>query len=122
MKLAVMRVVELVNFASRLCSQDAFETTMWTLRRRLAGASGDSSSWMADVSSCVSLHGDEAELDLDAIRAEVLAEGDVFLSEDARAVLDILSEWASTRDDRTFAMRTRYFPSGVKPPGAGQWT
>ena len=43
------------------------------------------------------------------------------LSKDAAAVAEIIGEWRRTADDKSFAMRTRFFPSGVKIPGV-KWT
>jgi len=35
----------------------------------------------------------------------------------------LVREWVRTGDDKAFAMKTRYFPSGVKPEGfTGTWT
>ena len=105
---------------------DAFSTLMWTLRRRLKLADaprGD--EWRPPVESCVREAGDEKELDLDKLRHEVRAEiargGEAKLSEAAAAVEGIIQEWERTRDDKEFAMRTRFFPSGVKIPGV-KWT
>ena len=84
---------------------DAFETTMWTLRHRL-GLRDESSSWRTPVASCAQEPGDEAELDLDALRRAVRAEG-AALSKDAAAVSEIIAHWQKTGDDKTFAMRTR---------------
>ena len=115
---------------------------MWTLRRRLKLADaprGD--EWRPPVESCVREAGDEKELDLDKLRHEVRAEiarggeaklsegsgkvqgrgGEAKLSEAAAAVEGIIQEWERTRDDKEFAMRTRFFPSGVKIPGV-KWT
>ena len=104
---------------------DAFESTMWALRKRLqlggAAAGGANESWRArGQASCVELPGDEAELDLDALRAHVRAEG-VQLSKDAKDMADIIADWQRTGDDKEFAMKTRFFPSGVKIPGV-KWT
>ena len=92
---------------------------MRTLRSRLRGAA-DNSSWRAPGDSCVVESGDEDELDLDALRAEVRAAG-APLSADAAAVAEIIRNWEKTRSDYDFAMRTRFFPSGVKIPGV-KWT
>jgi len=98
---------------------DAFETTMWALRDRLGLPSNE--SWRARSSqSCVEEPGDEAELDLDALRAQVRAAG-VSLSKDAADVAAIISDWQATGDDLKFAMKTRFFPGGVKIPGV-KWT
>ena len=51
-----------------------------------------------------------------AVRAEAPS-----LSKDAAAVAEIIGEWRRTADDKSFAMRTRFFPSGVKIPGV-KWT
>ena len=48
------------------------------------------------------------------------AEG-VSLSKDAKDVADIISDWQATGDDLKFAMKTRFFPGGVKIPGV-KWT
>ena len=130
---------------------DAFETTMWALRARLDNRTGSSSSsgrsgggsggggggggggsggdgtgggWRAPVDSCVQMAGDEEELDLDALRAETrreMAAGAFALSKNASLVADIIADFARTHDDKGFAMRTRFFPSGVKIPGV-KWT
>ena len=113
---------------------DAFETTMWALRARLDNRTGSSSSaadgtgagsgWRAPVDSCVQMAGDEEELDLDALRAETrreMATGAFALSKNASLVADIIADFARTRDDKEFAMKTRFFPSGVKIPGV-KWT
>ena len=84
---------------------DAFETTMWTLRHRL-GIPEDGTRWRAAVESCVVEAGDEGELDLDALRRKVRAEG-AELSKDAAAVNEIITNWQATGDDKAFAMRTR---------------
>ena len=60
------------------------------------------------------------ELDLDALRRQVRQEG-APLSESAKQVREIIEQWSKSGDDKTFAMRTRFFPSGVKIPG-GKWT
>jgi len=99
---------------------DAFETTMWALRDRLGLPSNANASWRARGRSCVEEPGDEAELDLDALRAQVRAEG-VSLSKDATDVATIISDWQRTGDDKEFAMKTRFFPGGVKIPGV-KWT
>ena len=92
---------------------------MWALRDRLGLPSNE--SWRARSSqSCVEEPGDEAELDLDALRAQVRAEG-VSLSKDAADVAAIISDWQATGDDLKFAMKTRFFPGGVKIPGV-KWT
>ena len=64
--------------------------------------------------------GDEEELDLNELRRQVRAEGQP-LSESARQVQDIIEQWQRTKDDKTFAMRTRFFPKGDKIPGL-KWT
>ena len=100
---------------------DAFAYTMVALRRRL-GVPEDV-PWRAPVSSCVVLPGDDDPFDLDLIRAKARTLAAERMNEDARAVNAIISEWLATGDDKTFAMRTRYFPSGVKPAGfLGAWT
>ena len=43
------------------------------------------------------------------------------LRKDAAAVAEIIGEWRRTADDKSFAMRTRFFPSGVKIPVV-KWT
>ena len=43
------------------------------------------------------------------------------LSADAAAVERILDDWRRTADDKDFAMKTRFFPLGVKIPGV-KWT
>jgi hypothetical protein len=103
-------------------SHDAFETTMRTLRGRLgAGAGrGAGDQWRADVSSCVTEMGDDAGFDLDALRRQVHAEASP-LSRAAAHVEAIIKEWQRTRDDKTLAMKTRFFPSGIKIPGV-KWT
>ena len=130
---------------------DAFETTMWALRARLDNRTGSSSSsgrsgggsggggggggggsggdgtgggWRAPLDSCVQMAGDEEELDLDALRAETrreMAAGAFALSKNASLVADIIADFARTHDDKEFAMKTRFFPSGVKIPGV-KWT
>ena len=55
-----------------------------------------------------------------AHRSQVRAEG-VALSTAAAHVESIIREWEATKDDKTFAMKTRFFPSGVKIPGV-KWT
>ena len=68
--------------------------------------------------------GDEEELDLDALRAETrreMAAGAFTLSKNASLVADIIADFARTHDDKEFAMKTRFFPSGVKIPGV-KWT
>ena len=92
---------------------DAFETTMRTLRRRLSSGKGKSiveEPWRSDVESCIVMAGDDQEFDLDALRAEVRRDAQP-LSADAVAVDGILREWQASRDDKTFAMKTRFFPS-----------
>ena len=74
----------------------------------------------ARVRSCVEEAGDDEALDIDALRAAVRAEAPT-LSKDAAAVAEIIGEWRRTADDKSFAMRTRFFPSGVKIPGV-KWT
>ena len=54
------------------------------------------------------------------ITSQVRAEG-VQLSADAAAVERILDDWRRTADDKDFAMKTRFFPLGVKIPGV-KWT
>ena len=98
---------------------DAFETTMMALRRRLPGAVAEE-GWRARVRSCVEEAGDDEALDIGALRAAVRAEAPT-LSKDAAAVAEIIGEWRRTADDKSFAMRTRFFPSGVKIPGV-KWT
>ena len=111
---------------------DAFETTMRTLRGRLlakqssgggprdtAGVRTDE-AWRAEVESCVVESGDEEELDLDKLRQEVRKEAKP-LSKGAKLVEEIIKQWEASKDDKTFAMRTRFFPSGVKIPGV-KWT
>ena len=46
---------------------------------------------------------------------------DVQLSKDAKDMADIIADWQRTGDDKEFAMKTRFFPSGVKIPGV-KWT
>ena len=107
---------------------DAFEHTMRTLRGRLLGASGPRDSagvrtdepWRAAVESCVVEAGDDEELDIDELRRQVRAEGRP-LRESAEQVREIIEQWQRTKDDKTFAMRTRFFPGGVKIPGV-KWT
>ena len=102
--------------------------TMRTLRGRLVGAKGGRDAmgvrteepWRAAVESCAVEAGDEEELDIDALRRQVRAEK-APLRESARLVSEIISQWEASRDDKTFAMRTRFFPSGVKIPGV-KWT
>jgi len=101
---------------------DAFETTMWALRARLENRTG--ARWRAPLDSCVQVAGDEEELDLDALRAETrreMAAGAFALSKNASLVADIIADFARTHDDKEFAMKTRFFPSGVKIPGV-KWT
>ena len=57
---------------------------------------------------------------IDALRAQVRSEV-VSLSKDAADMAAIISDWQKTGDDLTFAMKTRFFPSGVKIPGV-KWT
>ena len=94
---------------------DAFETTMRTLRSRLpghaggtagGGAGGAREPWRADVSSCVTEAGDEDALDIDALRRAVRAEA-APLSIDAAHIDAIIRDWQATKDDKTFAMKTR---------------
>lgn len=103
---------------------DAFETTMRTLRLRLRKDAAERGShvepWQADVTSCVRQAGDEDSLDLNQLREQVRSEN-LVLSEDAAAMEHIIKEWAASHDDKTFAMKTRFFPSGVKIPGK-KWT
>jgi len=109
---------------------DAFETTMRTLRHRLGVSEAQGAAtkpaagaqmWRAAVDSCSVESGDDAlPLDLDALRRQVRAEG-VQLSADAAAVERILDDWRRTADDKDFAMKTRFFPLGVKIPGV-KWT
>ena len=40
---------------------------------------------------------------------------------DAAEVAKIIEQWQATADDKAFAMKTRFFPSGVKIPGV-KWT
>ena len=54
------------------------------------------------------------------MRAQVRSEV-VRLSKDAADMAAIISDWQKTGDDLTFAMKTRFFPSGVKIPGV-KWT
>ena len=100
---------------------------MRTLRRRLklGGGVGDSAAseaepWRAAVESCLVEDGDEAAFDLGALRRQVRAETPT-LSQDAKDMESILREWEQGRDDKTFAMKTRFFPAGVKIPGV-KWT
>lgn len=83
---------------------DAFETIMRTFRQRLGIA--ENTSWRAPVSSCVTMPGDDADLDIDSLRRAVRAEG-LNLSHDAATVAEIISQWQATGDDKMFAMRTR---------------
>ena len=108
---------------------DAFETTMRTLRRRLGLSEAQAATkpaagaaeWRAAVDSCSVESGDDAPpFDLDALRQQVRAEN-VQLSADAAAMAKILDDWRRTADDKEFAMKTRFFPSGVKIPGV-KWT
>ena len=107
---------------------DAFEHTMRTLRGRLLGAGGARDAagvrvdepWRADVESCVVESGDDEELDVEELRRQVRAEGKP-LRESAEQVREIIEQWQRTKDDKTFAMRTRFFPGGVKIPGL-KWT
>ena len=112
---------------------DAFETTMRTLRLRLAaraaaadgggggsGSGGGGEPWRADVLSCVVEPGDDDAFDFEALRQQVRAEQPP-LATDAKLVDEIIQQWKRTKDDKTFAMRTRFFPSGVKIPGV-KWT
>ncbi|KAL1511476.1 hypothetical protein AB1Y20_006274 [Prymnesium parvum] len=98
---------------------DAFETVMWTLRRRL-GLSDDGDDWRASVETCIQQPGDDADFDIDALRRQVRAKGEK-LSKDAAAVAEIIAEWQSSGDDKKFAMRTRFFPEGNRIPGV-KWT
>ena len=66
------------------------------------------------------MEGDDEELDLDRLRAEVRAKG-VQLSKNASEVAKIIADWQRTGDDKEFAMKTRFFPSGIKIPGV-KWT
>ena len=111
---------------------DAFETLMWALRARLNGSGGKPSEaerWRAPTRSCApwAANDDGFPLDIDAVRARVFAGGKPPLSADAAAVAEILDEWArrggggAGDSDWVFAMRTRYFPTGVKVVGK-QWT
>ena len=102
---------------------------MITLRNRLTAQSRSAGSglsgrevdfWRAAVNSCSAEPGDDADLDLDALRRQVRSEG-VTLSPEAAHVEAIIREWEQTKDDKTFAMKTRFFPSGVKIPGV-KWT
>ena len=72
------------------------------------------------MESCVVEAGDEEELDLDALRKQVRDEK-VPLRASAKIVEEIIQQWQTSKDDKTFAMRTRFFPSGVKIPGV-KWT
>ena len=80
----------------------------------------DEEAWRAEVESCVVESGDEEELDLDKLRQEVRKEAKP-LSKGAKLVEEIIKQWEASKDDKTFAMRTRFFPSGVKIPGV-KWT
>ena len=96
---------------------------MRTLRRRLKlgdAAASEAEPWRAAVESCLVEDGDEAAFDLGALRRQVRAET-LTLSQDASDMESILREWELGRDDKTFAMKTRFFPSGVKIPGV-KWT
>lgn len=64
--------------------------------------------------------GDDDDFDLGALRRQVRSES-VQLSESAAHVDAIIREWERTHDDKTFAMKTRFFPGGVKIPGV-KWT
>ena len=96
------------------------------LRIRRASSSGEAPSaahepWRATVESCVVKAGDDDNtFDLGALRRDVLAEG-ATLSTDAAATAEIIEQWQRSGDDKTFAMRTRFFPAGVKIPGV-KWT
>ena len=102
---------------------DAFETVMMTLRRRLKLP--ERHHWRARTKSCAEVEGDDGTLDLDAIRREVrglVASGALKRSTEAQQMADIIADWQRTADDAVFAMKTRYFPTGVKPPGfTGKW-
>ena len=87
--------------------------------RDTAGVRTDE-AWRAEVESCVVESGDEEELDLDKLRQEVRKEAKP-LSKGAKLVEEIIKQWEASKDDKTFAMRTRFFPSGVKIPGV-KWT
>ena len=93
---------------------------MVALRKRLGLP--ETVPWRAPVSSCVALPGDDVELDLEEIRAQARALAAAEMSADARAVEAIIREWVESKDDKTFSMKMRYFPTGVKPEGAGGWT
>ena len=90
----------------------------------LSGGAGDSAvadePWRAAVESCVVEAGDDGDFDLGALRRQVRAEPPT-LSRDAGDMEYILREWEQSRDDKTFAMKTRFFPSGVKLAGV-KWT
>lgn len=105
---------------------DAFATTMWTLRRRLRLVADEETSWRTtDVDSCLAALGDDADIDLDRIRHEVRARPDGGMSDSARQMDEIIKEWARVpgqEADSIFAMKTRFFPSGERPPGfEGRW-
>ena len=97
---------------------DAFETTMWALRRRLGLE--QNTSWRVPGGSCVEEAGDNGDLDLEALRREIQADKPS-LSKDAAHMAAIIADWQQTGDDKEFAMKTRFFPSGVKIPGV-KWT
>lgn len=101
---------------------DAFAYTMVALRKRLGLP--ENVPWRAPVASCVVEEGDDGPgLDLGSIRARAHAMAATASSDDARAVEAIVREWVSTGDDKVFAMKTRYFPTGIKPEGyTGAWT
>ena len=85
-----------------------------------SGSGGGGEPWRADVLSCVVEPGDDDAFDFEALRQQVRAEQPP-LATDAKLVDEIIQQWKRTKDDKTFAMRTRFFPSGVKIPGV-KWT
>ena len=64
-------------------------------------------AWRAVVTSCAVLAGDDDDFDLGALRRQVRTEN-APLSESAAHVDAIIREWERTKDDKTFAMKTRF--------------
>ena len=104
---------------------DAFSTTMWTLRRRLKLP--DPPTWRAVIDSCLMEKGDddESKLDIEKIRASVRARYSSRMSESAQQMDEIIAEWAATggrEADKIYSEKTRFFPTGERPPGfEGKW-